>query len=87
MAKKKEKAERPQKIENEEQAAKHAKTYYDAVKNKTEKVVIKGKDVEIPLHDVMYVTDDYNVFYKKNEGEARSHARKIDSKVYEVRFE
>lgn len=47
-------------------------------------VMQNGKEVNIDKFDVMYVTEDKNVFFKNKEGEARSHARKRNLKIFTV---
>lgn len=73
------------KIFGMEEAKKLASSYIPEDESKRYMVVQKdGKDVNVDQFDVMYVTSDKNVFYKANEGEARSHARKNKLELFKI---
>lgn len=69
----------------QKEAEKLAASYVPKSEEKRYETVFKdGKDVQIDKFDVMYVTEDKNVFFKQNEGEARSHARDRKIKLYRI---
>ena len=76
----------PDKITNEKQAKELAKKYIPNKKEDRYEIIIKdGEEVKSDRCDVMYVTEDRNVFFKQNEGEARNHAKKLGIKLFTVK--
>ena len=79
--------ERPA-INSQKEAEALAKKYVPkSDKDRYEKVTRpeKADPVKIDKYDVLYVTEDCNVFMKDNEGSARSHASRHNLKIFEVK--
>lgn len=73
-------------IENMSDAKEHAIKYLPGDDKRYSTAVINGEEVQVDNYDIMYVTSDKNVFYKANEGDARSHANKKKLQLFEVKL-
>lgn len=70
----------------QKEADKLAASYIPNDEEKRYRTIIKdGEEMKEDKYDVIYVTSDKNVFFKMNEGEARSHANKLKLQVFEVK--
>lgn len=68
-------------------AEKLAKTFLPKKEaERFEKIVVDGKQVNSDKFDVMYVTSDSNVFYKKSRHSAIAHARKNKLELFECKM-
>jgi hypothetical protein len=71
----------------QQEAEKLAASYVPKEEEKRyENAFIDGKDIQVDKFDVMYVTSDKNVFFKKNEGSARTHARNNKLELFTIKL-